>query len=374
MNPLRAVPVALAAWGVISSLFLPWLQVKPNRIVEGTGRVLFPDDPIAGALFLLLWLFPLVFLLRRPPRAGVVAAWLACLVAPVVLLFAAGLTATPLVPLGSFARVSPTWAFWGTLLFAYGGSLVLGPHSGLPRSVTTVAAFTFPVALVIALATGVLGSLSLLKEYSAQTDVFWADVVQHLQLSGIAVAAGSALGLLVGWGSFRLVRFRRASFFVLNLVQTLPSLALFGLLIVPMAALGVGGIGMAPALVALSLYAAFPIARSTLTALDHLDAAVIDAGKGLGMTRGQLLARVQVPLALPVVLAGVRMASVQTVGNTVVAALIGAGGLGSLVFSGLGQFAPDLILLGALPVVALALGLDLLWAGGLRLLPLGIRL
>jgi osmoprotectant transport system permease protein len=157
------------------------------------------------------------------------------------------------------------------------------------------------------------------------------------------------------------------------LVQTLPSLALFGLLILPLAAVGVGGIGQAPALVALSLYAAFPIARSTLTALENLDPAVLDSARGLGMGRGQLFLRVQVPLALPVVLEGVRTASIQTIGNTVVAALIGAGGLGSLVFFGLGQFAPDLILLGALPVMVLALGLDMLWSVALGYLNRRVR-
>jgi osmoprotectant transport system permease protein len=128
-----------------------------------------------------------------------------------------------------------------------------------------------------------------------------------------------------------------------------------------------------PALIALGLYAAFPIARSTLTAFDHLDPAVIDAGRGLGMGRWQLFSRVQLPLALPVVLEGVRTSSVQAVGNTVVAALIGAGGLGSLIFFGLGQFAPDLILLGTIPVVVLALVLDLIWALILGLLARRVR-
>ncbi len=190
----------------------------------------------------------------------------------------------------------------------------------------------------------------------------------HLVLSGVAVAVGAVLGTGLGWAAHRLVRFRQPAFFFLNLVQTLPSLALFGLLIVPLAALGFGGIGAAPALVALSLYAAFPVARSTLTALDHLDAAVLDAGRGLGMTRGQLFLRVQVPLALPVVLEGIRTASVQAVGNTVVAALIGAGGAGEPHLPRAGTVRPDLILLGTLPVMALALGLDQAWAlalGGL---------
>jgi osmoprotectant transport system permease protein len=107
------------------------------------------------------------------------------------------------------------------------------------------------------------------------------------------------------------------------------------------------------------------VARNTLTALQHLDPAVLDAGRGMGLSSLQLGLRVVVPLAWPSVLAGIRVATVQTVGNTVVAALIGAGGLGTFVFQGLGQTAMELVLVGTLPVVALALAADLLlgWAG-----------
>ena len=121
---------------------------------------------------------------------------------------------------------------------------------------------------------------------------------------------------------------------------------------------GVQGIGALPALIALSLYAALPVARNTLTALEHMDPAVLDAGRGMGLSSLQLGLRVVVPLAWPSVLAGIRVATVQTVGNTVVAALIGAGGLGTFVFQGLGQTAMELVLAGTLPVVALALAAD----------------
>ena len=171
---------------------------------------------------------------------------------------------------------------------------------------------------------------------------------------------------------------RGAAFFILNIVQTIPSLALFGLLILPLAALsrrfpllhewGISGIGRAPAIFALSFYAMLPIARNTYTALAQIPAALRDAGKGMGMTRGQLLVRVEVPLALPLIMAGVRTAAVQAIGNTVVAALIGAGGLGIFIFQGLGQYAADMILLGTLPVIAMAVIVDMLMGGVVRLL------
>jgi osmoprotectant transport system permease protein len=149
-----------------------------------------------------------------------------------------------------------------------------------------------------------------------------------------------------------------------------PSIALFGLLIGPLSglasavpalgALGIGGVGPAPAIIALVLYALLPIARNTLAGLASVPAAAIDAGRGMGMTPRQLFWHVEMPLALPVLLAGLRIVMVQTIGLTVVAALIGAGGLGTFVFDGLGQYATDLVLLGALPAILLALGFDFL--------------
>jgi osmoprotectant transport system permease protein len=166
---------------------------------------------------------------------------------------------------------------------------------------------------------------------------------------------------------------------VLNLLQTIPSIALFGLLIVPLSglasavpalgAVGVAGVGPAPAIIALVLYALLPIARSTLEGIAGVPAATIDAATGMGMTRRQVFWQVEVPLSLPVLLAGLRIVTVQAIGLAVVAALIGAGGLGGFVFEGLGQYATDLVLLGALPAIAMALAADFL----LRLLASALR-
>jgi osmoprotectant transport system permease protein len=157
---------------------------------------------------------------------------------------------------------------------------------------------------------------------------------------------------------------------VLNLLQTIPSIALFGLLIVPLSALaaaapalaafGIAGIGPAPAIVALILYALLPVVRNTVAGIAAVDPAVTDAARGMGMSERQLFRQVQLPLAMPLLLAGLRIVTVQTIGLAVVAALIGAGGLGTFVFAGLGQYAADLVLLGSLPTIALALGADFL--------------
>ena len=121
---------------------------------------------------------------------------------------------------------------------------------------------------------------------------------------------------------------------------------------------GIGGIGVTPAIIALVLYALLPVVRNTSVGLTGVDSAVIEAGCGMGMSPGQIFREIELPLALPVLLAGLRIVVVQAIGLAVVAALIGAGGLGTFVFEGLGQYAVDLVLLGALPAIFLALAAD----------------
>jgi osmoprotectant transport system permease protein len=122
----------------------------------------------------------------------------------------------------------------------------------------------------------------------------------------------------------------------------------------------VGGIGPAPAIIALILYALLPIVRNTNAGISGVDPAAIDAARGVGLTQRQIFWRIEFPLALPILMAGLRVVTVQTIGLAVVAALIGAGGLGTFVFEGLGQYALDLVLLGALPAIGLALTVDFL--------------
>ncbi len=362
----RGAAAGLAVLGWAVTWGLPWIQVKPNRVAEGDFWFLWSSNPIWAAADLALWLLPAV-LAARPSwaRLSRPASWGVCLFVPLALAFLAGAVSSGLSPDGSPVRVSLSWGSWSALLLGSAGAII--GREAVPRPVRRIGLAAALLLVAYGLTAGSFRGLSLIREYSAQSDTFWTDVKTHLYLSGTAMLWGTLTGLTAGYGASRLVALRRVVFFILNLFQTLPSLALFGILIVPLAALGLGGIGTVPALIVLSVYAAFPIARAVVTALENLDLAVLDAGRGLGMDRWQLLWRVQVPLALPVVIQGVRTASVQAVGNTVVAALIGAGGLGSLIFLGLGQFAPDLILLGTLPALVLALSVDGVWGFVVRL-------
>ncbi|MEO8015741.1 MAG: ABC transporter permease, partial [Polaromonas sp.] len=158
-----------------------------------------------------------------------------------------------------------------------------------------------------------------------------------------------------------------------NIIQTIPSIALFGLLMAPLAWLaaswpalgraGISGVGLAPGVVALTLYSLLPVVRGTLAGLAQVPSAVTQAAQGMGFSDSQLFWQVQVPLALPVVLSGVRTASIQAVGLAGVTALIGAGGLGSLMFEGLFSSAQDLVLLGVVPIVVLGALVDGVFKG-----------
>jgi osmoprotectant transport system permease protein len=178
---------------------------------------------------------------------------------------------------------------------------------------------------------------------------------QHVFLVLVSVGAAVAIGIPLGIAVTHRPRLARTALAFASLAQTIPSLALFGFLIpVPF----IGGIGVRTAIVALMLYALLPILRNTVTGIQQVDPAVREAATGMGMTQGQRLRLVELPLALPVILAGVRVATVVSVGTATIAAAIGAGGLGTYVFRGLATVDTRLILAGAIPAALLALTAD----------------
>jgi len=178
---------------------------------------------------------------------------------------------------------------------------------------------------------------------------------RHLMLVVVSVGIASAVGVPLGIALTRRPAWKRFVLGSAGIVQTIPSLALFGLLIpVPW----IGGIGTRTALVALTLYALLPVLRNTVAGIEGVDPAVREAGRGMGMTDAQLLRRVELPLAASVILAGIRLATVVGIGVTTIAAAIGAGGLGVLIFRGVAMLDHTTILAGALPAALLALAAD----------------
>ena len=176
--------------------------------------------------------------------------------------------------------------------------------------------------------------------------------LRHLWLVAIAMLAAVVLAIPLGLALERARRAEGATFGVLGILQTIPSIALLAFL-VPLL-----GVGIVPALVALWLYALYPIARGTYTGVRDADPAAVEAAEALGMTAGQRLLRVRLPLAAPVIMAGVRTAAVITVGAATLAAFIGAGGLGEPIVTGLALADTRMILSGALPAALLALLVD----------------
>lgn len=177
---------------------------------------------------------------------------------------------------------------------------------------------------------------------------------QHVMLVGIAMLIAALvaipLGIILSRSSWR-----EWTLDAVNVVQTIPSLALFGFLIpVPL----VGGIGPHTAIMALVLYALLPMLRNTVTGILNVDSTVRDAATALGMTTGERLWQVELPLAVPTILAGVRIATVTTIGTATIAAAIGAGGLGVLIFRGLAAVDSVLLLAGAIPAALLAIAAD----------------
>ena len=179
--------------------------------------------------------------------------------------------------------------------------------------------------------------------------------LEHLLLVVVATGAAAVLGIPVGILLTRRASLAKPVLAVANVLQTIPSLALFGFLI-PI--LGSYGIGRVPAIIALFLYSLLPIIRNTFTGINGVDPAVREAARGMGMTDWQMLTQVELPLALNVIVAGLRVATVISIGTATIAAAIGAGGLGTYIFRGLRTVDRTLILAGAIPAAIMALGAD----------------
>ncbi len=178
---------------------------------------------------------------------------------------------------------------------------------------------------------------------------------QHIELVFYSMAIACAIGITLGVFSTRRPILRRWSVAFANIMQTVPSLALFGFLIpIPL----IGGIGARTAMVALVLYALLPVLRNTLVGLLGVDPAVRDSAIAMGMTARQLLFEVELPLAARTILAGVRVAAVTTIGTATIAAAIGAGGLGVFIFRGVATVDSVQILAGAVPAALIALVAD----------------
>lgn len=356
---LGALIFALGALG----LFLPFVVFRANRIVPGSSQSLLDALPgwagygLAG----LVIAAAAALAVKSHARLRLTLSLLVLL----ALALALGVAADTLTPAGDrISRISPAAGFWVEILAfsLLSADAVSRLHLKPPARVGLLLVAAIVIGAI--LWTGVWRNVSVLREYSNRADSFWREAGTHVTLALGSLGAAFVIGLPLGVLIHPTKRVRAVVLNLLNAIQTVPSIALFGLLIAPLAwvaanfpgaaAIGIAGIGIAPALLALFLYALMPVVSNTLSGLDGVPASANEAARGMGMTDTERLLQVQLPLAFPSILAAIRIVLVQNIGLATIAALIGGGGFGVFVFQGVGQTAMDLVLLGAVPTVALA--------------------
>jgi osmoprotectant transport system permease protein len=365
-NPVSLV-LSLAA--LAAALGLPFLRVAANRLVSGEPVFLWTmlDGPARAWVMLLLALLVLM-VLSSLWQATKAVLWLQAVMALALIggaLVLAGMHASQVAPtLPPYARTSLGGAWWTLVVLM---SLTV-QHAVQRLQLASIALTGLLLASVMAiggsLLSGACNDLSIMKEAANQSDVLWTAAARHVLIVSLALLPTLLIGVPLGWWAYRTQAARQALFAVLNVVQTIPSIALFGLLMAPLALLaaqfpvlaqaGMSGVGLLPGVIALTLYALLPVARGALAGLEQVPSSARHAALGMGMSHAQVFTQVELPLALPVLLTGVRTAAVQAVGLASVTALIGAGGLGAIMFEGLFSGAQDLVLLGVLPIALLA--------------------
>lgn len=357
------VGLTLGALGIV---FFPLGMFRPNRVVSGVPidaasllevRIYFGLAAAGLVTAVVLYAFKervgKLFLLNGIP-------WLLSFVSGLLMLLLSSVR-----PVGvdfdlEVARISLSSGFW----LVYAGILML--QSGAPRGGILMSLSVFFSAALLGL--GLAPHLALYKEFINIEVTFYAELRRHLTLSLASVAVALLPGVLLGYVCHRHQRLREWILGTVNLFQVAPTLSLLGLIMMPLtflsrniplvAELGIRGVGFAPAFIVLTLYCLLPITANAFSGFDQVESAVVDSALAMGMTRRQIFSKVLFPLALPVIFSGIRTAVTQNVGNTILAGLIGGGGMGALIFLGLSQSATDLVILGTIPVVLMALILD----------------
>ncbi|POR44082.1 ABC transporter permease subunit [Methylobacterium sp. V23] len=360
----RLLPALVAtAWlGALALALtrLPVLTIARNRLALGDSLTGFAA--LGGTAVLVLGMSALAIglLVSRRRTASVIALFL---LLPAILAFLHGLgtgAARSLAELPSAARAGLGSGSWlGLTLLA--GALGLAVRRSRQPGLGLATGLGLILALVGLGWAGALDALSLAVEYAARRATVNAAIGEHIALAGAALVLAGLLA--VGLALFR--RGQGLVALILGGLQVVPAVALLGAMVAVMSGLlravpalrelGLSALGPVPAIVAIAAYLALPLWRGLSLALRAPDDDTLQAAEALGLSPGQVLVRVRLPIGAPILVGAVRVAAVQGLGLATLGALVGAGGLGRIVFDGMAQFAPDLILLGAIPVVVLSL-------------------
>jgi osmoprotectant transport system permease protein len=360
------VLLTLSCFGFAGLLLGGFLNFAPNRLARGFASAIW-QGPLVDAAAAIAGLCGLALLSFVP---GEKLRSITTILAAVLILWGtlagAGHLAALLMQAGPpAARASLGPAFWiltGVALLASVDAMQRGGFDYLVRAGIGAA---FCAGFFLMAAAGTFDHLSLAREFSNARGIFVTELLRHIGLVGAATVLSLMIGVPL---TVLLLRRQSASGFVfasLGIVQTIPSIALFGVLISPMSklseslpflrALGINGTGPAPAIIALTLYSLLPLVRGFYTGFSEVSTDVKEAAAAIGFGARKIFFEVELPLALPALISGLRVVTIQAIGLASVAALIGAGGLGTFIFQGIGQYALDLVLVGALPVILLAL-------------------
>src|SRR6056297_1189443 len=356
--------------GVLSSIFIPFLTDNPNRLMPGTKLNVFEISPFFSTIMILILFSAFIFeFIGKKKRLHQFFSVLFVFIWFTFIIFSTGYLTTSITnPDNPMQRISLSFGFWLSI-FAFYIMLFCKRVFLKTNTIIKIILFLgFFTMIILFFNLHLFKDLSLAKELSNNTDRFITESINHLKIAFTAVGWGILIGIPLAIWASKNKTVEKAVLPFVKLVQTIPSLSMFGLLIPPLSFLaanvlffreaGLRGIGQTPAIIALSLYALLPIVQNTYTGLKQVDKGGLDAAEGIGMSNVQKFFSVELPIALPMILTGIRTSLVQITGNTTMAALIGAGGLGVFIFQGLGQGAMDLVLLGALPIIVLAIILD----------------
>lgn len=365
--------------------------IRPNRIVDG---ILMGSQQSLEGSYLLMLSFCVVMLasifIKRRLAAGFVGFAASMSAVIVLLLRVANLSGnlsaqqfqdnvTVINP-----ALSLSMGFYLMLLglfFMMRASLL--DITGKRWSANVLAFFCFLLFGVFLAKTGRLDNISIYIELTRNWSTIWYELGRHLKLSLLAAFVGLIISIGLGIWAYRLKNFENAIFKFINFAQVVPTLSLLALFMIPLTYLsnqaqwirdlGISGIGFAPAFIVLVLYSLLPITSNILTSLKSTQSEIMESARGMGMTETQILWKVQFPLSIKPIFAGFRLATLQAIGNCILAGLIGGGGLGSLIFLGLAQSAPDMVLGASLMVVAVAAIADVLLRGGEHMISMKYR-
>lgn len=194
--------------------------------------------------------------------------------------------------------------------------------------------------------------MNLINYITRDSSFIWDRTMEHISLAGIAVVLACSIGVPIGFMIANNAKLAKKVMRVANVIQTIPSLAFFAF------SMPILGIGAKPAIFALFLYALLPIIKNTLLGIHNVDSSIIEAARGMGMSKTQITFKVEVPLAIAVIMGGIRISTVTSIGIATIASLIGAGGLGQLIFTGISMMNYEMIFTGAMIAATLALSAD----------------